>query len=105
MDMRDEWLRGIAEWASKNESVREVWLFGSRAEATSGIDSDVDIGLGLMPPIGSHDWALGNFFALKPRWQHELEKIVGRHVSLECITPEKPGTAIVAKWVLLWRRE
>ncbi|QQN63006.1 nucleotidyltransferase domain-containing protein [Bradyrhizobium diazoefficiens] len=103
MDMKDEWLRDLAAWASKNDSVREMWLFGSRADGTSRPESDVDIGLGLAPPIGDHDWALGNFYALSDQWQRELEAIVGRHVSLQPITPEKPGRAIVPKWVLLWR--
>ena len=34
MDMRDEWLRDLRSWASKNESVRELWLYGSRARGT-----------------------------------------------------------------------
>jgi hypothetical protein len=68
-------------------------------------DLPVDIGLGLAPPIGDHDWALGNFYALDAQWRRELEAIVGRHVSLRPITPEKPGRAILRKWVLLWRRD
>ncbi|OKO71884.1 nucleotidyltransferase domain-containing protein [Bradyrhizobium sp. AS23.2] len=105
MDMKDQWVRDLAAWASKNESVREMWLFGSRADETSTPESDVDIGLGLVPPDGDHDWALGNYCALGDQWQRELEAIVSRHVSLEPITPENPGTAIVRKWVLLWKRE
>ena len=49
----DEWSRLLCQWASKNDSVRELWLFGSRAGGTSHPDSDVDIGIGLMPPTGS----------------------------------------------------
>ena len=105
IDMKREWLRGLADWADNNGSVNEVWLFGSRADGTSTADSDVDIGLGLAPPIGNHDWALGNFYALHTQWRRELEVFVGRDVSLEPITPEKHGTAVVPKWVLLWRRE
>ena len=105
IDMERDWLRGLADWAGKNDNVNELWLFGSRAAGISEQDSDVDLGLGLAPPIGDHDWALGNFFVLSKRWRRELEAIVGRHVSLEPITPERPGSAIVRKWVLLWRRE
>lgn len=104
MDMPDEWVCGLIEWATKNGNVRELWLFGSRASGTSHADSDVDIGVGLMPPT-THNWALGNFGALKDDWRRELEAIVGRHVSLENITPDAPGTAKVLKWELLWRRE
>lgn len=105
MDMQDEWLRGLRDWADKNGNVRELWLFGSRADGTSTPESDVDLSLGLMPPDGDHNWALGNLYACEKQWRRELEAIVGRHVSLEHITPEEPGTAIVREWVLLWRRE
>jgi predicted nucleotidyltransferase len=101
----DEWERGLCVWASTNENIRELWLFGSRAEGTSHKGSDVDLGIGLMPPKGSHNWALGNFAFLKDEWRRELEAIVGRHVSLEPITPDEPGTARVKKWVRLWARE
>jgi predicted nucleotidyltransferase len=107
MDMQEEWLCGLRLWASKNDNVRELWLFGSRADDTSRQDSDVDIGVGLMPPTGKHNWALGNYNdpEVYGKWRSELEAIVGRHVSLENITPDEPGTAIVKNWVLLWRRE
>jgi predicted nucleotidyltransferase len=101
----DEWERGLRAWANKNGNVRELWLFGSRADGTFRQDSDVDIALGLLPPNGKHNWALGNFFDLKDQWRCELEAIVGRHVSLEPITPDEPGTARVKKWVRLWARE
>ncbi|WLB57474.1 nucleotidyltransferase family protein [Bradyrhizobium japonicum] len=105
MDMREEWLRDLAGWTSNNGSIRELWLFGSRADDTARPDSDVDLGLGLTAPVGDHDWARGNYYALGDQWQRELEAIVGRHVSLEAITPDEPGRAVVRKWVLLWRRD
>ena len=83
MDMRDEWLRDLRSWASKNESVRELWLYGSRARGDSREDSDIDLAIALMPPVGEHDWARGNYYALGDGWQRELETIVGRRVSLE----------------------
>ena len=104
MNMQDEWLRGLDEWASKNDNVRELWLFGSRADGSSKQNSDVDLGLGLMPPTGDHNWAFANFIEFRKQWQRELEVIVGRHVSLEPITPDEPGTAIVKTWVKVWPR-
>jgi predicted nucleotidyltransferase len=98
-------MQGLQEWASQNGSVRELWLFGSRADGTARPDSDFDIGVGLMPPDDKGNWALGNYFALRSDWRRELEEIVGRHVSLENITPDEPGTAIVRMWELLWKRE
>lgn len=104
MDMQDEWFHNLSAWAAANDSVRQLWLFGSRADGTARPDSDVDLGIGLMPPSGNHNWALGNYYALGDVWKSELEAIVGRHVSLENITPDEPGTARVSKWVLLWER-
>jgi predicted nucleotidyltransferase len=102
--MEDEWIHKLRAWAGANDSVRELWLFGSRADRTARPDSDVDLGIGLMPPNGNHDWALANYIVLGATWTSELEAIVGRHVSLENITPNEPGTARVRKWVLLWQR-
>jgi predicted nucleotidyltransferase len=53
--MRDEWLRDLRSWASKNESVRQLWLFGSRARGDSREDSDIDLAIALIPPVGKHD--------------------------------------------------
>jgi predicted nucleotidyltransferase len=105
MDMREEWLRGLSSWASKNESVRELWLFGSRVRGDSREDSDVDLAIALMPPVGKHDWALGSYSALGDVWQRELETIVGRHVSLEAIMPGTGADASVRRCGrLLWAR-
>jgi predicted nucleotidyltransferase len=54
--MQDEWLRRLRAWAKANDSVRQLWLFGSRATGRSRPDSDVDLALALMPPKGKHDW-------------------------------------------------
>src|SRR5258706_3337093 len=54
MDMRDEWIAALRAWAANNDCVRELWLFGSRANGTPPPDSDIDIALALMPPSASH---------------------------------------------------
>lgn len=41
MDMPEQWLRDLRNWASANGNVRELWLFGSRAAGRSRPDSDV----------------------------------------------------------------
>jgi hypothetical protein len=51
----------------------------------------VDIGINLMPALGDHDWAFGNYTALGHIWQKEPESIVGRHVSLS----GNPNTSMV----------
>jgi hypothetical protein len=83
VDLPDGWKGDLIAWAQRNNSVRELWLFGSRGpKGGARAASDVDIGVALMPAIGDHDWALGNFAALGKEWQRELKAIVGRHVSL-----------------------
>jgi len=62
MDMQDEWLRGLRSWTAKNDSIREVWLFGSRASGHSNPNSDVAVVA--LPPTGNHNWAYGNYTAL-----------------------------------------
>ena len=43
-----DWKANLIGWARANGSVRELWLFGSRAKGLARIDSDVDLGLALM---------------------------------------------------------
>jgi predicted nucleotidyltransferase len=85
------WREGVVTWARENGSVRELWLFGSRAKGEAKAGSDVDIGLVLMPANGKHDWALGNYAALGSRWRADLETIVGCHVSLVPMIPGNEG--------------
>jgi predicted nucleotidyltransferase len=78
------WHGGAIAWARSNDSVRELWLFGSRAKGEAKASSDVDIGLVLMPAKGKHDWALGNYAALGSRWRADLEAIVSAAMSAWC---------------------
>ena len=97
--MRDEWISGLQNWAAHNDSVRELWLFGSRAKGTSRPESDVDIALMLTPDTS----AMMNYNDSFDEWKDELRAIVGRDVSVEAIGPG--SDAIVrASGELLWRR-
>lgn len=105
MEMSEAWVQGIQQWALRTYSVREVWLFGSRAKGSSHPDSDIDLAIALMPPSGRHDWALGNYAACADEWQRELGSIVGRHVSLEAILPDTEEDKIVRDTgTKLWAR-
>jgi predicted nucleotidyltransferase len=105
LDIRPEWVRGLCEWAARNDNVRQLWLFGSRARGDARPDSDVDIALALMPADAQHDWAYGCYCALGDEWQRQLGTIVGRHVSLETIKPDTEGDAVVrGTGRLLWER-
>ena len=80
-------VRSLRAWAENNGSVRELWLFGSRAKGTSKAESDTDIALALMPPQGKNDWAMGNYYDLRLQWKEQLETIVGGEVDLQEILP------------------
>jgi predicted nucleotidyltransferase len=88
--------------------VRELWLFGSRAQGCSRPESDVDLALALMSATGKTDWAFGNYCASQPEWKRQLEEIVGRHVSLEAIAPDLSGpdwdSIVRCFGVCLWSR-
>jgi predicted nucleotidyltransferase len=106
IDVRDEWLSGLCDWATANGNIRELWLFGSRATGRSHPDSDVDLAVALMPPKGKHDYALGNYVAFDRQWKQQLEDIVRRHVSLEPLVPDKGADALVRKsGCCLWSRQ
>jgi uncharacterized protein len=104
MMISDKDRKRLREWAEANGNFRQLWLFGSRARGDARENSDVDIAVALMPPNGTHDWALGNYTSQGDPWQHELEKIMGRHVSLEAIESDS-DMRVRQDGVLLWARE
>jgi predicted nucleotidyltransferase len=101
MQLPETWREAIEQWAARTASVREVWLFGSRAKGTAEPDSDVDIAIRLMPPTKGTDWAHGNYQRFGDDWQNELKAIVGRHVSLVLL----PTDQDIGPRILLWTRE
>lgn len=104
-DLPDNWRDGLIIWARGTNAVSELWLFGSRAKGTARPDSDVDIAIALMPPKGSHDWALRDYLAHTNEWRLKLEQVVRRHVSLTAVVPDTPGDREVrSTGVLLWKR-
>jgi predicted nucleotidyltransferase len=106
MQLDDREIEHIRQWAARTDSVREIWLFGSRATDHARPDSDIDLAIALMPPSGKHDWALGNYAALGDSWQAELSAILGRHVSLEGIQPDSEEDRMVrSDGILIWQRD
>ena len=100
-----DWKAGLIEWGKRNISIREVWLFGSRARGTARFNSDVDLGLALMPPKRGHDWAFGNFVAFHDDWRTELETVVQCYVSLVPMIPGDDGNLIIrSSGICLWER-
>jgi predicted nucleotidyltransferase len=105
MDMRDEWIEALKRWAGSNDSIHQLWLFGSRAKGTSRSDSDIDIAVEMMPPDGKHNWALANYVQFFDDWKEELRRAVDWPVSLTAIGPNFDMDAEVRKTgVCLWHR-
>jgi predicted nucleotidyltransferase len=109
MDMSSEWLRGLRSWVSANDSVLELWLFGSRAQGCSRPESDVDLAVALMPARSKHDDpAYTNYYFSKSEWKEQLKNIVERPVNLDAIAPDMPGpdwdSMVRCFGVCLWSR-
>jgi predicted nucleotidyltransferase len=82
MGLSESELLAICQWAFLTPSVREVWLFGSRAKSSHRPDSDIDLAIVLMPPTEGTDWARWNYERFGDGWQRQLGAIIGRRVSL-----------------------
>jgi predicted nucleotidyltransferase len=99
-------LSALRKWAIKNDFIRELWLFGSRARGASRPDSDIDIALALMPPSGKHNWALAAYVESFDEWKSELRQIVEWDISLVAIGPDfEMDTIVRTTGILLWRRD
>jgi predicted nucleotidyltransferase len=106
MSIPEPWLRGIQEWAQRNDIVQEVWLFGSQARGDAREDSDIDLAIVIPSPAGRTDGDLWKYFAHGDSWQTDLAAIVGRRVSLQAMRPNTEKYAeIRGDGILLWRRD
>ena len=109
MDVSENELQGVRQWASKTASVKEIWLFGSRATGRAKPDSDTDLAIELMPSA-ENMIARGHYERFGDEWQFELAKITSRQVSLELmdrirlwargLTRPSPSAAVTNEWCL-----
>ena len=101
MQISDACIQKIVQWARRTDSVREVWLFGSRAKGYSGPESDIDLGIYVMPQVTEpgkrhpHNWADAAFLACHEKWEQELSQSVGLPCHLTLVDPDNPGDAEV----------
>ena len=96
-------LTDMQQWASNNQNVSELWLLAARGEAKHG--SEVELAIVLTPPTPGHDLALTNYFDHRDLWQSELERLIGRGVSLQAIRRGTLGDRrIRSEGTLLWER-
>jgi predicted nucleotidyltransferase len=106
MNMRDEWIAALRTWATNNDCVLELWLFGSRAKGASEPDSDIDIALALMPPSGKTNWALAAYVESFEDWKAELRAAVNWPVSLVAIGAKfEMDDTVRGTGIVLWRRD
>ena len=98
-------LSDMQQWASNNQNVSELWLLGGQLRDEAQPGSDVELAIVLMTPTPGTDWALTNYFDHGHLWQSELERIIGRRVSLQAIRRGTPGDRRVrSEGTLLWER-
>jgi predicted nucleotidyltransferase len=106
MDMRDEWIAALRAWAANNGNVRELWLFGSRANGAPRPDSDIDIAVALMPPDGNTNRALAAYVEFFEDWKSELHAVVDWDVDLVAIGKNYDMDAVVrTTGICLWLRD
>jgi predicted nucleotidyltransferase len=104
-DMREEWVVALRGWATSNDNVSQLWLFGSRAKGTARPNSDIDIAIEMMPADGKHNWALANYVEFFEIWKAELRDAVNWPVSLIAIGPSFDMDSEVRETgICLWRR-
>ena len=96
LDQRRHYL--IVWWAKRNEKVREIWLFGSRARGTAKPDSDIDLAI----TFAATNWT-PTYFALADKWQREIAALVNTKVGLQPF-PKLPEEAR-QEAILLWSRD
>ena len=100
-----DWKAGLIAWAKANSSIRELWLFGSRAQGTARVNSVVNLGLAFMPGKRRKERAFGNYVTHYSDWLTELEAIVQCHVSLVPMIPGNVGDEIIrSTGICLWER-
>jgi hypothetical protein len=100
------WRDDVIAWVRDNESVESSGYSAvARRAKQNPVATSISGWCWCRPVAGRHDWALGNYFALKSNWKAELEAIVDRHVSLEAMIPGNEGDEeIRSTGKMLWRR-
>jgi predicted nucleotidyltransferase len=98
----------VSDWASENEAIEKVWLFGSRAKGTNHAASDFDIAVMTAPPhvdLGNlTDWAFQRATSERKIWQGQLEQRLHMHVSVECFPYGFEPREFVDVALLIWSR-
>ena len=97
LDQRHRYV--IVWWAQRNQKIREIWLFGSRARGTAKPDSDIDLAITLT----SHPNWLPIYLAFADKWQNEIATLTNSKVSLQPFL-RLPDEAR-QEAILLWSRE
>jgi uncharacterized protein len=76
----------VANWASGESGIGEIWFFGSRARGDHHEQSGLDIAV--VPAGYDKGERLANYLFLRDRWQEELSELLPVRVHLKNGDPE-----------------
>lgn len=79
MNVTDEQLAAIREWAAQNPLIVAVHLFGSRVRGTARPDSDLDVAI----DVGFGDDAMQTWIIHKGGWEQELRAATQLQVNVD----------------------
>lgn len=81
---RDKIIENLKSYTSSKDKIVFAYLFGSLARGESGGNSDIDLGMYLIPDCQE------NFFALKLEYKNELEQILKKPVDIVIMNDAPP---------------
>jgi len=86
IDLTQDQVDAISEWAAHNPHVIEVRLFGSRAKGKARLDSDIDLALRVKGDTpGERD---GNLIVHRAEWHAQLRQLLETEPRIDIYDPE-----------------
>lgn len=86
MDIPEQDITAIINWASSMPIITRAWVFGSRIKGTSRIDSDLDVAIEHGAMKGDTN-AYTTAIVERSKWQKELQSRVSLTLDLQSYIP------------------
>jgi predicted nucleotidyltransferase len=78
--LTDQQQDDIRVWAAGQPAILRMWAIGSRANGTSGPNSDLDLTVELYDPHDGHPYGLSTLVFERAKWCDELSSLTGLEV-------------------------